>query len=165
MENIIYGKGKITNSNGTSYEGEIVNGRPHGKGIFTYPDGDKYEGDFVDGLPHGKGIFTYPDGDKYEGDYVNGLPDGKGELTKSDGSSYEDNSLSWNCMVIIPINYWPDHTSCMIMSILPKLNQSYNPDDDMEVQSVFLHKKIWCWLGLGSRSYSLYISEICKCYV
>ena len=36
----------------------------------------------------------------------------------------------------------------MIMSILPKPNQSYNPENDMEVQSVFYTKRYdvdWVW--------------------
>jgi hypothetical protein len=40
------GKGKLTLENGTVYEGETLNGKPHGKGKMTYPDGKVEEGRF-----------------------------------------------------------------------------------------------------------------------
>ena len=42
-------KGKVTFSDGTVYEGDLVNGKPHGKGKKTYKDGKVEEGDWEDG--------------------------------------------------------------------------------------------------------------------
>ena len=38
-----------------------------GKGSFKYPDGTAYEGDYENGKPHGKGTTTRPDGTIYIG--------------------------------------------------------------------------------------------------
>jgi len=84
---------KLKLDDGT-YEGEIVNGKPHGKGKLTYSDGDVYEGDWVDGERTGKGKMTYAD-DKvydryvYEGDWVNDEPNGKGKMTWADDDVYD----------------------------------------------------------------------------
>ena len=48
--------GKMINSDGTTYEGEWVGGRPHGEGIKTLPGGKKYEGMFNMGRPWGRGF-------------------------------------------------------------------------------------------------------------
>ena len=50
MEKIQNGYGTMTDSYGSKYEGEIVNGIPHGKGTMTSPEGVKQEGNFKNGL-------------------------------------------------------------------------------------------------------------------
>lgn len=110
-------KGKITLKDGSVYEGDLVNDKPHGKGKRTWPDREKgtgdympsydfknkkstikekmktikgnvYEGDFVNGEANGKGKMTYPDG-IYEGDFVNGKSHGKGKMTYFNGDVCE----------------------------------------------------------------------------
>ena len=64
-------KGKLTYNDGSVYEGDLVNGKPHGKGKLTYIYGSVYEGDWVDGEQTGLGKMTYPDGKVDEGRFMN----------------------------------------------------------------------------------------------
>jgi len=50
-------EGELTFSDGTVYEGGLVNGKPHGKWKMTYPDGKIEEGNWKDGKFKGKGLF------------------------------------------------------------------------------------------------------------
>ena len=52
--------------------GEFKDDLFHGKGVLTLSDGSVYEGDFKDDLYHGKGDYTYPDGTIVEGQFKNG---------------------------------------------------------------------------------------------
>ena len=81
--------GKLTLPDGSVYEGELVNGKPHGKGKKTFSSGGYYEGDFVDGKWHGKGKVAWVEGDIYEGDWLEGKKHGKGKLTLANGEVYE----------------------------------------------------------------------------
>ena len=62
----------------------------------TYPDGSKYQGEWKDGKPHGKGTYTFKSGDSlrngstYQGDWENGFRNGYGTYTWSDGHKSED---------------------------------------------------------------------------
>ena len=99
-------KRKIKSDDGSVYEGETLNGKPHGKGKKTfrnnwYEDGEwkngeflrgkvnyydwnkesYYEGDWADGKPNGKGNLYYVTCRlMYEGDWVDGKYHGKGKL-------------------------------------------------------------------------------------
>jgi hypothetical protein len=64
-------KGRLTYNDGSVYEGDIVNGKPHGKGKLTYVYGGVYEGDWFDGEQTGIGKMTYPDGEVDEGRFQN----------------------------------------------------------------------------------------------
>ena len=46
-------KGKMVNTDGTTYEGDWVGGRPHGTGIKVISGGKRYEGMFSVGRPWG----------------------------------------------------------------------------------------------------------------
>ena len=108
------GKGSITYSDGSRYEGEMKDGSPHGKGKITFANGSFYEGELKDGIPHGKGrevtdhtildgefeegkflkgygLIHYDNGDVYEGGFENNEYNGHGKLTYPDGNSMEGN--------------------------------------------------------------------------
>jgi hypothetical protein len=73
---------------GSSYEGEFLNGARHGQGKYVMWTGDVYEGAFVNGERTGKGVYTsnmtkY----RYEGEFVDGKKHGMGVLTEVDGST------------------------------------------------------------------------------
>ena len=88
---------------GSSYDGDIMDGKPDGQGTYIWPDGDKYVGawkngqreglgchsrtngfifigEFHNNLPHGEGFYVGPDGICYSGTWVLGKQQGKGML-------------------------------------------------------------------------------------
>lgn len=82
--------GRYEYSDGTYYEGDLVDGRPQGVGKFYYHNGDNYAGEVFDDKAHGFGTYTFKNKDKYEGYMVNGERHGYGKMTWSDdSSSYE----------------------------------------------------------------------------
>jgi hypothetical protein len=88
-------QGKLTLEDGSIYEGDIINGKPHGKGKLTLTFGI-YEGDFVNGVRTGKAKLVYSNGDIYEGDYTNGKRTGVGKYTFANGESYEGDWVDAN---------------------------------------------------------------------
>ena len=53
----MHGKGKMTEENGASYEGEFKNNKMEGQGVKTYANGSSYTGKFKNSLQHGIGEF------------------------------------------------------------------------------------------------------------
>ena len=64
--------GKISWSNGESFEGNWVNGKWNGHGIHHYPSGDWFEGNWIDGEIDGPGTHHYKNGNYYNGIWKNG---------------------------------------------------------------------------------------------
>lgn len=80
----------VTYSNGTVYEGMLVNLQKNGNGKIIYSNGDIYVGTFVNDKLTGHGVYTFSNGDTYEGDFVNGKKHGYGKYTRAqDNSTYE----------------------------------------------------------------------------
>ena len=53
------GKGTIEDfQTGTTYTGEFLNGQPNGQGKYQFSDGSEYDGVVVDGKFEGDGQFT-----------------------------------------------------------------------------------------------------------
>ena len=82
-------KNQINYKNGTSYKGDLKNGKPNGKGIMSYFNGDKYTGEFKDGILEGLGEFKSANGEIYSGEFTNGNRHGIGKIVFLDGSIYE----------------------------------------------------------------------------
>ena len=65
------------NPDGSSYEGEWLNDKPHGYGRFTLPNGDVFEGIHFEGNHVGPGIFYEKDKstfiEKIEDSLINGF--------------------------------------------------------------------------------------------
>lgn len=53
---------RTSSANGSKYEGEFKDGRPHGQGTVTGANGLTTKGEFRDGRPHGQVTFGRPDG-------------------------------------------------------------------------------------------------------
>ena len=51
-----------------TYEGEMINGKPHGQATQTWYNGEKYEGEWSKGIPNGQGTRIYSDGEKFVGE-------------------------------------------------------------------------------------------------
>ena len=79
----INGKGTLTLSDGTTYEGDFLDNVKHGKGIYKWKDGRIYEGMFEDDLKHGQGTLTWPDGYTYKGGFRKGVQHGDGQITEN----------------------------------------------------------------------------------
>ena len=79
---------KVTDKDGSTYEGNYVNDVRQGKGTRISSTGIKYVGDFFDGSLNGKGVITFPNGDIYEGSVVKNLRDGSGKYTSAAGGYY-----------------------------------------------------------------------------
>jgi len=60
-------------ADGARYVGDLnVQGQLEGQGRMTWTNGDSYDGEFSAGLFHGKGKFTSDYSGSYKGDYANG---------------------------------------------------------------------------------------------
>ena len=60
----------VTYSNGSVYEGALINLQRNGKGRMTNANKDVYTGDFVNDRQTGTGTIAYSNGDIYEGGFV-----------------------------------------------------------------------------------------------
>ena len=100
--------GAFTYGDGSFFDGEWLDGRPHGAGVLTRANGDVIECQFVDSLPHGQGwkktedgsklgaewdqgkliAVVYGDGGKYKGDMRGDKRWGIGHMTFPDGTTY-----------------------------------------------------------------------------
>ena len=75
-------------ADGSSYVGQIANGKICGIGTMIYPDGSRYCGRWKEELPNGNGSFTSPEGIAFTGKFKNGVPHGKGVIQDLDGRLY-----------------------------------------------------------------------------
>jgi hypothetical protein len=88
-DNVSWGEGNVTYSDGYSYSGEWKEDAQWGYGIAKWPDGSTYEGEFEDDVRSGLGEFTASNGYSYEGEYEDGKPEGRGIMNGADGSYYD----------------------------------------------------------------------------
>ena len=71
---------------GSSYEGEFLEGARHGKGRYVMWSGDVYEGTFVKGARTGEGAYTSNmTKARYQGQFLDGKKHGTGVLTLANG--------------------------------------------------------------------------------
>ena len=93
------GKGVATFMDGSSYDGQYLQGVPHGHGVWragpvASSDGQgapgevlvTYEGSWSTGLREGEGLATFADGSSYGGEYLQGVPHGHGRFRWRDGT-------------------------------------------------------------------------------
>ena len=78
----------ITFDSGSTYAGEVKDGKMDGQGTFTTLNGYKYVGEWKDGKKNGQGTSTYSDGQKYVGNYKDDKHNGQGTITYLDGTKY-----------------------------------------------------------------------------
>lgn len=65
---------------GSTYTGDIQDGRFHGEGVQEFNNGKVYRGEFRNGTWHGQGALESPAGWRYEGSFREGLMSGQGVL-------------------------------------------------------------------------------------
>jgi len=86
---LLNGKGKVVDSNGTTYEGFFENDSLNGTGKITFKDGTTYEGDFHNDSLNGTGKITFKDGTIHEGNFKNNLLNELGKITFKHGTTHE----------------------------------------------------------------------------
>lgn len=64
--------------NGTTYSGEMTDGKLTGSAQITYSNGDRYSGRVDNGYKTGQGTYIWSGGASYEGDWVNDKMNGQG---------------------------------------------------------------------------------------
>lgn len=79
----------IVYSNGSKYEGAMLNGKKHGYGVFTFANGDSYVGEFRNDLRDGTGIYIYKSGARYDGGFRSGKRQGRGRYVYANGDRFE----------------------------------------------------------------------------
>ena len=86
----INGSYRIEYDSGDTYEGEMLDGKPHGTGTYAYKEAKaSYTGEWVEGKRHGRGTHTLlKTGHAYCGMWENDEKEGYGEQTFDDGSKY-----------------------------------------------------------------------------
>lgn len=83
------GRGTLTWSDGSVYEGDFKNGKRHGLGVLRASDKFSYDGYWISNAMEGRGTATYPNGQTYNGLFVNGKREGRGTLQFVNGAIYE----------------------------------------------------------------------------
>ena len=63
---------------GSSYDGDMMDGKPDGQGTYIWPDGDKYVGAWKNGQREGLGCHSRTNGFIFIGEFHNNLPHGEG---------------------------------------------------------------------------------------
>ena len=82
-------KARVETPQGTTYRGEMHDGKRHGHGVQTWPGGARYEGQWRGGMPEGHGVKTWPDGARHQGVFRAGKRHGAGRYQWPNGDEYE----------------------------------------------------------------------------
>lgn len=85
----LHGRGNLVSQTQGVYEGDFEQGARHGRGDMRWPNGDHYVGEFRSDKPTGQGVMVFTNGDRYEGGFDGGVFAGKGRLTMKTGFEYE----------------------------------------------------------------------------
>lgn len=68
-----------TYEDGSTYEGQLVNGKKHGRGVWRSLS-ESYEGQWRHDHRHGRGRQTWDEGHQYEGEFQDGMFNGHGHM-------------------------------------------------------------------------------------
>ena len=85
---------RITGEDGSSYVGQVVDGKRSGLGVLVYKDNDTQAGEWKDNVLNGRGTEHLSDGPVYEGQWSNGVPAGLGVRDKPGRERAEGNFLA-----------------------------------------------------------------------
>lgn len=102
-EGKLTGSAQISYSNGDKYSGHVNNGYKSGQGSYTWSSGASYEGDWVDDKMEGQGTYFYPTnstGYKLTGDFKKGVPEGECQYYVSSSESYKTDWTNGKCVKI-----------------------------------------------------------------
>ncbi|XP_019709803.2 protein ACCUMULATION AND REPLICATION OF CHLOROPLASTS 3, chloroplastic isoform X3 [Elaeis guineensis] len=82
------GKGRITFTDGSFYDGIWRYGKRCGLGTLCYNNGDMFQGAWRDDLMHGKGWFYFHTGDRWFANFWKGKANGEGRFYSRNGSIF-----------------------------------------------------------------------------
>ena len=74
-------------TNGTTYSGEMSNGKLNGNAQIKYSNGDQYSGNVTDNQKSGQGTYTWTSGASYDGNWSNDKMNGSGSYTYGNGEN------------------------------------------------------------------------------
>lgn len=97
------GTAQISYSNGDKYSGRVTNGYKSGQGTYTWKSGASYEGDWSEDKMHGQGTYFYSDsedGYKLTGKFEKGLPNGQCQYYATSSKSYKTDWTNGKCVKI-----------------------------------------------------------------
>lgn len=97
------GTAQISYSNGDKYSGRVNKGYKSGQGTYTWKSGASYEGDWSEDKMNGQGIYFYPDsetGYKLTGKFVKGVPDGQCQYYENLYKSYRTDWKNGKCVKV-----------------------------------------------------------------
>ena len=88
------GRGKLTQKDGSTFDGRWENDEPYGVGELMDPDASVFKGEVIFGKKgllqcHGFGEPTSPDGSSYVRNWSRDKPCGNGKLVWADGAWYK----------------------------------------------------------------------------
>jgi serine/threonine protein kinase len=85
---------RVTGDDGSSYVGQVVDGKRSGLGVLVYQDNDTQAGEWKDNVLNGRGTEHLSDGPVYEGQWSNGVPAGLGVRDKPGSERMEGNFVA-----------------------------------------------------------------------
>ena len=88
LDGLYHGQGTWTSAAGDVYAGTFVDGGFTGEGTAIWVSGEVYEGTWVDWVQNGEGAWTFAAGDVHAGTFVNGARTGEGTWTSAAGDVY-----------------------------------------------------------------------------
>ena len=97
------GQAQIKYNNGDQYSGSVVNGQKSGQGTYTWTSGASYEGKWSDDQMNGSGSYFYPtdeDGYKLVGSFENGQPTGECQYYVNSTKHYKTDWVNGRCVKI-----------------------------------------------------------------
>ena len=97
------GQAQIKYSNGDQYSGAVSDGQKIGQGTYTWTSGASYEGQWSGDQMNGSGTYFYPsdeNGYKLRGSFENGKPNGECEYYTNASTHYKTDRADGRCVKI-----------------------------------------------------------------
>ena len=85
---------RVTGDDGSSYVGQLADGKRSGLGVLVYKENDTQAGEWKDNVLNGRGTEHLNDGPVYEGQWSNGVPNGLGVRDKPGSERAEGNFVA-----------------------------------------------------------------------
>lgn len=102
--NVFSGSAHLTYTDGSIYEGEVIEGKRDGTGTYTWNTGEFYDGKWTDNKMNGYGTYYYKGKEKYPrlvGIFENGVPNGSFEYYIDSNTYFNTEWNSGKCIKVI----------------------------------------------------------------